>query len=163
MARFSFVGGIAAAVTARALLTRAITAKLRRDVARLSEGDYGPLLAAYADDAVLHFNEGPHRWSGDHRGKEAIERFLAEFRGAGLRGEIHRIWFSGPPWDLWLVARFDDESITADGERLYANRVMLVARTRWGKIVEHWDFYEDTERIAELERRLQERGRAPVT
>ena len=36
------------------------------------------MLSGYADGAVLHFNEGPHRWSGAHTGKPAIERFYLD-------------------------------------------------------------------------------------
>jgi len=78
--------------------------KLRSDVRRLNAGDYTPLLAAYADDAVLHFNDGRHRWSGDYRGKPAIERFLREFTAAGLQGEIRELWVAGPPWAVTLIA-----------------------------------------------------------
>jgi hypothetical protein len=55
------VAGAAIALAARAALVRLILFKLRQDVERLNAGDREPLLAGYADDAVLHFNEGPHR------------------------------------------------------------------------------------------------------
>ena len=32
-------------------------------------------LNAYAEDAVLHFNDGPHRWAGDHQ-RQAGDRGL---------------------------------------------------------------------------------------
>jgi ketosteroid isomerase-like protein len=155
--------GAGAAIAGRALLTRLLLMKLRRDTARLNAGDYHALLAGYADDAVLHFNEGPHRFSGDHRGKPAIERFLREFTAAGLQGEIGRLWIGGPPWALTLVARFDDHATGPGGEELYANHVVIVARTRWGKIVEHEDFYLDTARIVAFEEKLRALGVAPVT
>ncbi len=129
---------------------------------RLNAGDYSSLLAGYADDAVLRFNDGPHRWAGEHRGKAAIERFLQDFTAAGLQGEVRSVWVAGPPWALTLVARFDDAATAPDGEQIYANRICLVVRTRWGKIVEHEDFYEDTSRILALEARLRELGIAPV-
>ena len=121
------------------------------------------LLAGYADHAVLHFNDGPHRWSGDYRGKPAIERFLREFTAAGLTGEIRELWIEGPPWAATLIARFDDRATGPSGEELYANRVVIVARTRWGKIVEHEDFYEDTGRILAFDEKLRELGIGPVT
>jgi ketosteroid isomerase-like protein len=158
----SFLAGAGAAIAGRALLTRLVLIKLRRDVARLNAGDYRALLAGYADDAVLHFNEGPHRWSGEHRGKPAIERFLRDFTGAGLTGEVGEVWLGGPPWALTLVARFDDQATGPRGEELYANQVVIVARTRWGKIVEHEDFYLDTARIAAFEEKLRALGVAPV-
>ena len=68
----------------------------------------------------------------------------------------------GPPWALTLIARFDDRATGPDGEELYANRVTIVARTRWGKIVEHEDFYEDTGRILAFDQKLRELGIGPV-
>src|SRR5205807_5607356 len=111
----SMLLGAGAAIAGRALLPRAILLKLRRDVRRLNAGDYRPLLAGYADDALLRFNEGPHRWSGIHQGKPAMERFLRDFVGAGLRGEIRALWVGGSPWALTLVARFDDRATARDG------------------------------------------------
>jgi ketosteroid isomerase-like protein len=154
--------GIAAATGGRALVNRLLLEQFRRIVAALNAGDYRPLLANYAQDAVLHFNDGPHRWAGEHRGRDAIERFMQEFVGAGLQGEIKQLWTSGPPWALTMAVRFDDRATAADGEQLYANRVAMVIRTRWGRIVEQQDFYEDSGRIPELEQALRERGLAPV-
>jgi ketosteroid isomerase-like protein len=159
----SLLAGAGAAIAVRALLPRAVLLKLRADVRRLNSGDYEPLLAGYADDAVLRFNDGPHRWSGDYRGKPAIERFLREFTAAGIKGEICELWIAGPPWALTLIARFDDRATGPDGEELYANRVTIVARTRWGKIVEHEDFYEDTGRILAFDEKLRELGIGPLT
>ena len=157
-----FLAGAGAAIAGRALLPHLALLKLRRDVAKLNAGDHRPLLAGFADDAVLHFNEGPHRWSGDHRGKPAIERFLRDFTGAGLQGELGMLWISGPPWALTLAVRFDDHATGPEGEELYANRVMIVARTRWAKIVEQRDFYEDTGRIAALDEKLRALGVEPA-
>ena len=158
----SLLAGAGAAIAVRALLPRLVLLKLRSDVRRLNAGDYKPLLAGYADDAVLHFNDGPHRWSGDYRGKPEIERFLCELTAAGLTGEIRELWIAGPPWALTLIARFDDRATGPNAEELYANRVTIVARTRWGKIVEQEDFYEDTGRILAFDEKLRELGIGPV-
>ena len=158
----SLMAGAGAAIAVRAVLPRLALLKLRRDVRLLNEGDYEPTLAGYADDAVMRFNEGPHRWSGDYRGKAAIERFLREFTAAGLKGEIRDLWIEGPPWAMTLIARFDDRATGPGGEELYSNRVVIVARTRWGKIVEQDDFYVDTARILAFEERLQALGIRPV-
>lgn len=136
-------------------LREALLAKFRRDLNVLNAGDYGPILAGYADDAVLIFNDGEHRWAGRHRGKAELERFFANFVNAGLRGEIRELYMGGPPWRLTLLARFDDW-LVRDGEELYRNRTVLLVRTRWGRVVEQEDFYEDTARIATLEQRLRE-------
>jgi len=91
----SMLIGAGAAIAGRALLPHVVLLKLRRDVRKLNDGDYRSLLSGYAEDAVLRFNEGPHRWSGEHRGKAAIERFLQNFTKAGVRGEISKIWLAG--------------------------------------------------------------------
>lgn len=154
--------GTAAAIAARAALPLLLRRKLAHDIDRLNAGDPGPLLAGFTDDAVLHFNEGPHRWSGTHTGKAAITRFMRDFVTAGLQGRLGRVWVSGPPWALQLCARFDDRAHGPDGEQIYANRTIIWVRTRWFKIVEQRDYYEDTSRIAALEARLGDLGIAPV-
>jgi ketosteroid isomerase-like protein len=154
--------GAGGTIVGRAILSRLILLKLRRDVRRLNSGDYQPLLAGYAEDAVLRFAEGPHRWSGEHRGKAAIERFLQNFTKAGVQGKLTEIWLGGPPWALTLAGRFNDGAVGPDGEQLYANRVAIVVRTRWGRIVEHDDFFLDTARITAFEEKLQTLGVAPA-
>ncbi len=151
-----------AALAGRAILSRALLVKFRRDVGAINAGDHQPILSVYAEDAVLRFNEGDHRWSGEHRGKAAIDRFLRDFTRAGLQGEIRELFMAGPPWRLKLIARFDDWARAPDGEEIYRNRTVLLIRTRWGKIVHHEDFYEDTERIGALEIRLRELGVEPA-
>lgn len=153
------LAGAATAVAARALLRWLLVAALRHDLRLLNLGDYRPLLAKYADDAVLRFPGGDHRWAGEHRGRAGVERFLQRFTEAGLRGEVSEVVTTGPPWRMTLLVRFDDCAAGPDGAQLYANRAVLLLRTRRGRIVEHEDFFEDTARIAELERRLRELGR----
>src|SRR3954451_14448213 len=87
----------AGAFGARALLVRGLLAKFRRDLAKLNAGDYQPLLNAYADDAVLVFNDGDFPWACEHRAKATIERFLQEFVAAGNVGELGHGWIGGPP------------------------------------------------------------------
>ena len=128
----------------------------------LNAGDLAPLLSGYAEDAVLRFNEGEHRWAGEHRGRAAIARFLQNFVRAGLQGHISEMFMAGPPWRMTLLVRFDDHALGPAGEEIYRNRTVLLARTRWGRIVVQEDFYEDTGRIEALDRRLTELGRAPA-
>ncbi|GAA4806642.1 hypothetical protein GCM10023200_50350 [Actinomycetospora chlora] len=149
--------GIAAGLGTRALLPVALRARFARDVTRLNAGDPSTLLAAYADDAVLHFPRGDHRFSGPWRGKPAIERFLRAFVAARVQGTIREIAVSGPPWAMTLWVRFDDHADAADGTRLYENRAVLVLRTRRGRVVDHEDFFADTERIGAFDRALAER------
>ena len=160
-ARSTALLGLACGLVIPELARRAALGLLRRDVARLNGGDHGPLLGRYAEDAVLRFLDGEHRWAGEHRGRAAIERFLRDFTAAGLQGERKEVWISGPPWALTLVARFDDAA-EHGGEPLYANRIVMVVRTRFGRIVEQEDFYEDSSRIPAFDRALRERGIEPV-
>lgn len=156
------LAGAAGLLSAKTLSSRLVLLKLRRDLRALNAGDHRPLLAGYAPDATLRFNDAEHRWAGEHRGREAIERFLRDFTAAGLQGEIREIFISGMPWRLTLIVRFDDHAHDHDGREIYRNRTVLLARSRWGRIVWQEDFYEDTERIVALERRLSELGVRPA-
>jgi ketosteroid isomerase-like protein len=153
--------GAGTALATRALLPRVLLLKLRRDVRALNAGDIEPVLSSFAPGAVLRFNDGEHRWAGEHRGKAAIARFLRDFTAAGLQGQITELFIAGPPWRMTLLARFDDHAHDPAGEEIYRNRTVLLARTRWGRIVCQEDFYEDTQRIVALDARLSELGVLP--
>jgi hypothetical protein len=56
------------------------------------------------------------------------------------------------------IARFDDRAVGSDGEDLYSNQTLILVRTKWGKVFEQRDFYVDTERITEFDRKLTELG-----
>jgi ketosteroid isomerase-like protein len=147
---------------ARAMFTRLLLFKLRRDVRALNAGDIQPLLSGFAEDAVLRFNDGEHRWAGEHRGTDAIAAFLQSFVDSGLRGQVTELFVAGPLWRLTLIARFDDHAHDLTGTEIYRNRTVLLARARWGRIVSQEDFYEDTQCIVSLERQLREReARSP--
>jgi ketosteroid isomerase-like protein len=154
----NFLAGAALALAGRALLPRLLLLKFSAAVAKLNAGDHTALLDSYADDFVLHFNDGPHRWSGDWVGKEGMDRFLRNFTAAGIQGEIQKVATSGPVWALTMWVRFDDHADAPDGTRIYDNSTVLVLRTRWGKIVEQTDYYVDTEAITALDRSLTELG-----
>ena len=154
----SFALGFGAAAVAQALVPELLLRKFTRDVQRLNRGDSAGLLGAYAEDFVLHFHQGAHRWSGDWLGRDGMQRFLDNFMAAGVQGEIRQIAISGPPWAMTLWARFDDHADASDGTRLYENRAVLVLRTRWGRIVEQDDFFVDTGRIEAFDHALTERG-----
>lgn len=158
----SVLTGAALAVVGRALIPKLLLVKFEQDVKKLNAGDHSSLLDAYADDAVLHFNDGDHRWAGDWRGKAGIDRFLQNYTAAKVQGEIKQIAISGPPWALTMLVRFDDYADGPDGTRLYENRTVLVLRTKWGKIVDQEDFYVDTGTIETLDRKLTELGVAAV-
>jgi ketosteroid isomerase-like protein len=158
----SVFAGAALAVGARALLPQLLRVKFDRDVRRLNAGEHSTLLSSYAEDAVLRFNDGDHRWAGEWVGKPAIDRFLQNFTAANVQGEIRQIAVAGPPWALTILVRFDDHADGPDGTRLYDNRTVLVLRTKWGRIVDHEDFYVDTAAIETFDRKLTALGVEPV-
>ena len=125
---------------------------LGRSIRRVNEGDIGPMLNGYADDAVLVF-PGESSWGGEHRGRDAIEAFLRRFVRAGIQFEAHQIIVSGWPWSATIWVRFSDHAKAPDGTVVYENRGVIYARTRWGKITLQED-YEDTEKVAEFDRYL---------
>jgi len=151
-----FAAGLATAIVSRSLLHKALIFKFGRDVRALNSGNYRPLLGSYHRDAVLRFADGDHRWAGEHAGRDRIENFLQEFVAAGLQDEVTEAYFGGPPWRMTLLARFDDRALGPDGSVIYRNRTVLLVRTKWGKIIEQEDYYEDTARIGDFDRRLRE-------
>ena len=158
----SVLTGAAIAVAGRALLPKLLLIKFGRDVEKLNAGDHSGLLAAYADDGVIHFNDGDHRWAGDWTGKVGIDRFLQNYTAGKVQGEIKQIAISGPLWAMTMWVRFDDFAEAPDGTRIYENRTALVLRTKWGKVVDQQDFYLDTGRIEAFDRSLSELGVAAV-
>ena len=150
--------GVVLALLVRVLFHRLLLVKLRRDVAALAAGDHRPLLSGYADDAVLVFTEGDHRWSGTYTGREAIGGFLADFVRCGITGEVLELWTRGWPWSLSILVRFDDGALDEEGRQVYENRTVLLCRTRWGKIVRQEDYYFDTTRMVDFDRNLTARG-----
>lgn len=160
--RLTVAAAVALGLGARPVLDGLLMAKFSRDLARLNDGDYRPLLSNYSDDAVLLFHDGPHRWAGPqhgrHAGKAAIEGFLREYVNAGVQGTIVKLWTAGPPWALTMITRFDDYADGPEGQRLYQNQAVLVLRTRFTKIIEQRDFYIDTDRIIQFDRALDLHG-----
>lgn len=125
---------------------------VRQSVSALRNGDPGPVLAGFADDGVLIF-PGQSSWSGEHRGKPAIEAFLRRFLDAGLAGEVHEIIVNGPPWRTTVCILFTDRACDADGNEVYANRVMFLVRAKWGKIHSQEDFL-DTQKVVAFDEYL---------
>ncbi len=134
----------------------AVRRMIRRNVRALGRGDAGPLLASYADEAVLVF-PGESSWSGEHRGKAAIAAFLRRFLEVGIVGELHEILVNGPPWRTTVCVLFSDRALDAAGTTVYENRAVLFGRVVWGKIVYHEDF-EDTQKVEAFDRYLDRHG-----
>jgi ketosteroid isomerase-like protein len=131
---------------------------IRRNIESLHRGDPGPLLAGYADEAVLVF-PGRTSWSGEHRGKPAIEAFLRRFLEAGIVGEAHEILVNGPPWRTTVCVLFTDRALSDAGDVVYENRAILFGRIVWGRIVYQEDF-EDTQKSEAFDVYLAHRERS---
>lgn len=137
---------------------------IRRNIRRLSGGDYGSALAMFAADAELRF-PGDNSWArqhrpvpapgraphATHRGRAEIEAFLQRFVDEGLQMEVEDILVNGPPWNMRAAAIVHDWIPGTDGRDRYANRAVLVVHSVWGRIRVQEDF-EDTERVAALDR-----------
>ena len=128
---------------------------IRRGVTALRQGDPGPLLAGYAENAVLVF-PGQSSWGGEYRGKPAIEGFLRRFLAAGVAGEAHDIVINGPPWRTTVCMLFFVHALDDAGNTVYENRAVLFARVVWGKIVYQEDF-ENTHKVEVFDRYLAQR------
>jgi len=119
---------------------------LRRSIRHVNEGDIGPMLSGYAQDAVSVF-PGESSWGGEHRGRDAIEAFLRRFARVGLQFEAHEIIVSGWPWSATICVLFSDHARAQDGTVVYKNRGVIYAKTRWGKIVLQ-ETFEDVNKLA---------------
>jgi ketosteroid isomerase-like protein len=132
-----------------------IRAMFRRNVRRLNQGDYQPLLKMAADDVELVF-PGDNTWSRmfrpversraqhtTHRGPAEVEAFARRFVEHGLALDIDDILVNGPPWNTRVCARLTDG--TPDG--VYTNRACVFIEARWGRIT-RWEDYLDTERVS---------------
>ena len=126
---------------------------IRRNLQALRNGDPGPLLAGYTDDAMLVF-PGNSSWGGEYRGKDAIAGFFHRYVNDGLVGEAHDIVVNGPPWRTTVCLLFTVHA-TREGKAVYDNRAIVFARARWGKIFYQEDF-ENTHNIEAFERYLSQ-------
>jgi ketosteroid isomerase-like protein len=135
---------------------------IRRNIARLNQGDLRPTLAMFAPDAVLSF-PGVSSWSrqfreptsglepsASHQGRDEIEAFLARYVAAGIQMQVDDILVNGPPWNMRAAARVRDWIPLPDGTHLYENRAVLFVRVVWGRIRTQED-YEDTQRAAAID------------
>jgi ketosteroid isomerase-like protein len=134
----------------------AVRQQIRRNIAALGRGDLAPLLRGYADDAVLVF-PGESSWGGEYRGRDAIEKFLRRFIAVGLSGTPEDILVNGPPWRTRIAVVFADRASDDAGNEVYANRAVLYAVARWGKITRQEDF-EDTVKALAFDRWLDAHG-----
>lgn len=136
-----------------------VRAMIRRNIDALNDGNAGPTLAMFAEDARLSF-PGFNSWSSQfrpaqkarvvfdtHRGREEIGAFLARYVDQGIQMSVEDILVNGPPWNTRVAVRCHVWALDPDGGDIYNNRAVLMVDTRWGRIHRQED-YEDTERAA---------------
>ena len=137
---------------------------VKRNIARLNRGDYSGTLAMFSTDATLRF-PGDNTWANmirptvkgrdgfvTHRGRTEIERFLARYVSEGIHMVVDDVLVNGPPWKTRVAVRVHHWVQGPDGSDVYTNRAVLFATARWGKLLDQED-YEDTERVADYDRR----------
>jgi ketosteroid isomerase-like protein len=141
----------------------AVRALVRRGIARLNEGDPSVFLGMASPDAELAFpgdnswaamyrpvEKGRHRHA-THRGVEECRAFAQRCVDEGIQFRIEDILVNGPPWNLRVAIRAHDFALGPTGEDIYNNRAVAFLELRWGRLV-RWEDYEDTERVAALDR-----------
>lgn len=122
---------------------------LSRNMARVREGDYRPMVRLYADDVRFRF-PGDSSWAADIEGKDELERWLDRFVRTGLQIYADEVIVQGPPWKTTLCVRGTDHLKTPEGETVYENRYVIWGRMAWGRLKEY-EVYEDTQRTAALD------------
>ena len=116
---------------------------LTRNMARLREGDYRPLLRLDAKEIRFRF-PGDSSWAADVRGKAELERWLRRFIAAGLTIRADEVVVRGWPWNTTLAVRGTDELRGPGGELVYSNRYVIWGRMAWG-LLREYEVYEDTQ------------------
>jgi len=132
---------------------------IKRNIARINNGDYASALAMSGRDAMLTF-PGDNSWSNmirptkqsrdgfvTHRGPDEIEQMLQRYVNHKMHMVVDDILVNGPPWNTRAAVRVHHWITGPDGADIYANRAVLFVNTSWGKIRSQED-YEDTARVA---------------
>lgn len=116
-------------------------ARVRDAYAAFSTGDLNGALKDLADDAVFHFNgEGPN--SGDHKGRDAIEKALIaafELTGGTQMLEIKDVFAD----DNHAIVVLHETATRTDGATLDMDEVHVLTIDPDGKITDLWDVPAD--------------------
>lgn len=120
--------------------------KLRKGFERINAGEYGPVVAAFADPPE-HAFPGEHPLGGTRstlaRTREWYVRLAELFPDLTFR--IRRMAVSGGPWATVAMVEWTDH-FRVDG-REESNQGVHVFRLRWGKVV-GLTVYCDTQKLA---------------
>jgi ketosteroid isomerase-like protein len=116
---------------------------------RTRDGDIRPTLMFDAPDVTLTF-PGQNSWSGEHRGKDEVGRWLRRLTAVGIQTFPDEVIATGFPWRTTVCVRGHDFLHDADGALVYENRFVIWGRMKWGRLVEY-EVYEDTHKANELD------------
>jgi ketosteroid isomerase-like protein len=126
--------------------------QVRKVVAKSRAGDMGPTLALWADDGHFEF-PGESSWAADLHTKAEIGTWYERFARVGLQLVPDEVLVKGWPWRTTVCIHFTDHATGADGEVVYENRGVLLARMRWGRIT-YGTVYEDTQKVSAFDEYL---------
>jgi ketosteroid isomerase-like protein len=123
-------------------------------MAHTRAGDVGPTLRLDAPDVQLTF-PGQNSWSGVHRGKPQVERWLRRLAAVGIQTFPDEVIATGFPWNTTMCIRGHDYLRGPDGEVIYENRFVIWGHLAWGRLKEY-EVYEDTHKANQLDLYLAE-------
>jgi hypothetical protein len=121
---------------------------------RTRKGDVRPTLFLDAPDVKLTF-PGRNSWSGEFRGKDAVEAWLRRFAAVGIQIYPVEVIAKGFPWKTTICVRGYDFLRDDAGATVYQNRYVIWGRMAWGRLKEY-EVYEDTHQPDELDAWLAE-------
>ena len=118
---------------------------------KVSTGDLRLPLMGMAKDARFVF-PGSSSFSGEQRGKAAIESWLRRF--AALRPDftVRDVAVAGPPWNMRVFMRFSDRIIAPNGY-VYENEGIESIAIRYG-LIREIRVHLDTEKLTALDAEL---------
>lgn len=118
---------------------------------KVSRGELSLPLLGMAKDACLIF-PGSNSFSGEHRGKPAIEAWMKRFASLHPEFTVHGAAAAGTPWNLRVYMRFTDRIVAPDGF-VYENHGVEYLSVRFG-LVREIRVYLDTEKVTALDAHL---------
>jgi ketosteroid isomerase-like protein len=130
---------------------------ITRNMARLREGEYRPLLRLDANNIRFRF-PGDSSWATELEGRDELERWLQRFVAAGLKIYPDEVIAQGPPWSMTICVRGTDH-LDTDDRRVYENRYVIWGRMAWG-LLREYEVYEDTQASKALDEYLVRREAA---
>ncbi len=134
-----------------------ITRLLKMLYGQVSRGELRLALLGLAGDAVLLF-PGDSSFSGEHRGKPAIEAWMRRFASLHAEFQVHDASAAGPPWNMRVFMRFSDRIVAPNGY-VYENEGMEYIVIKRG-LIHEIRVHLDTEKVAALDAHLGSTDRA---